>query len=239
MQVTTPTTYFGEEGRVCLEETLRLSFAAASELAISTLVIFTAQGDGLRLAADEYLSQDAYKHIRVIGVTFPHDTRVNSDAEVVLHQFSQDVRAELRSRGIPVVSANLPFRTIVPAHQSHGMLAQDMSVVGNALNVFGGGMSLCIQAVLLACDAGELNLGEHVIALTADTALVVRAAPTRGFLTDLIVRQLICKPAFLTISKNEEPALSKGVQVDGESPRMIEGTRDLEPPQLASGTPDE
>jgi hypothetical protein len=65
-------------------------------------------------------------------------------------------------------------------------------------------MSLCVQAVLMACDAGEIEIGEHVIVMTSDTALLVRAAPTARLLTDFIVRQVICKPTFLTVTKAEK-----------------------------------
>jgi hypothetical protein len=45
-------------------------------------------------------------------------------------------------------------------------LAQDLSIVGNALNIFCGSISLCVQAVLMACDAGEVEIGEHVVVMT-------------------------------------------------------------------------
>ena len=55
----------------------------------------------------------------------------------------------------------------------------------------------------MACDAGEVAMGEPVVVLTSDTSLIVHASTTANFLTDLIVRQLVCKPAFLTIGKKE------------------------------------
>ena len=64
-------------------------------------------------------------------------------------------------------------------------------------------MSLCVQAILMACDAGVVDEGEHVIALSADTTILARSAPTTRFLTDFIVREIICKPLLLTISRKE------------------------------------
>jgi hypothetical protein len=49
-----------------------------------------------------------------------------------------------------------------------------------------------------------VDLGEHVIAMTSDTSILVRAAGTERFLTDLIVREIICKPVLLTIGKSEK-----------------------------------
>jgi hypothetical protein len=56
----------------------------------------------------------------------------------------------------------------------------------------------------MASDAGLVGLGEHVIAMTSDTSILVRAAATERFLTDLIVREIICKPVLLTIGKSEK-----------------------------------
>jgi hypothetical protein len=61
-----------------------------------------------------------------------------------------------------------------------------------------------VQAALMACDAGEVELGEHVIALTSDTAILVRTSPTERLLTDFIVREVLCKPMRLTVVKSEE-----------------------------------
>jgi hypothetical protein len=121
--------------------------------------------------------------------------------------------------GISLVRAHLPFDAISTQYQQHGVLAQDLSIVGNALNIFCGSMSVCVQAVLMACDAGAVEIGEHVVVMTSDTSLIVRAAPTARLLTDLIVRQIICKPAFLTVAKAEKLALPESP--DSE-PRTIE-----------------
>jgi hypothetical protein len=62
----------------------------------------------------------------------------------------------------------------------------------------------------MASDAGHADLGEHVMAMTSDTSILARAAGTERFLTDLIVREIICKPVLLTIGKSEkaEPVLA-------------------------------
>ena len=109
----------------------------------------------------------------------------------------------LEGHDVPVVRAHLPFDPIRSQHQGHGILGQDFSLIGNALRIFCGSMSLCVQAVLMASDAGHVDIGEHVLAMTSDTSILVRAAGTSRFLTDLIVREIICKPVLLTIGKSE------------------------------------
>jgi hypothetical protein len=202
--VTESITYFAEEGRANLDECLRLSFLTAYQYGLEKVIIFTGIGDGVQRAVDEYSQQADYAQIKVIGVTFPQGFEVSKDGHRESHTFPEDRRSLFRQLGIPVVRAHLPFNPISMQYQHTGVLAQDPGIVGNALNIFCGSMSLCIQAVLIACDAGEVKIGEHVVVMTSDTALLVRAAPTARLLTDLIVRQIICKPAFLTIAKVEK-----------------------------------
>lgn len=51
---------------------------------------------------------------------------------------------------------------------------------------------------------GYVEPGDHVIALTSDTAILATAAVTRQMLSQLVVREIICKPAILTIGRKEE-----------------------------------
>ena len=106
---------------------------------------------------------------------------------------------------VPLIRAHLPFNPISAQYKNHGILGQDLTLIGNALSIFGGSMSLCVQAATMACDAGLLSLGDHVISMTSDTAVVVRTAPTEQLLTDFIVREVLCKPLYLTVGKSEEP----------------------------------
>jgi hypothetical protein len=65
-------------------------------------------------------------------------------------------------------------------------------------------MSLCVQAALVASDAGYLELGQHAICLTSDTAILARTSPTQDFLSNFIVREILCKPMTLTVVKHEK-----------------------------------
>ncbi len=226
-QVTEQVTYFAEEGRNNLSECLRLSFDAALRYNLDRLLIFTGIGDGITQAIEEYLSQPSYAHIHIVGVTFAQGFEVKSHGKSRAHVFSQKLKKDFADQGIPVVRAHLPFDPITTQYQNNGVLAQDLGIVGNALNIFCGSMSLCVQAVLLACDAGEVEIGEHVVVMTSDTSLIVRAAPTSRLLTDLIIRQIVCKPAFLTIAKAEKLELA-----EPEAEAASIDSSELETPQL-------
>lgn len=216
------TTYFLQEGKKNLLECLRLSFEAARQHEVEKVVIFTGAGEGLRLAEEQFRSEERYASIRLVGVTFPQGKKFTT--EKYAHKISPEDEKWFESKGIPIVRAHLPFDPIRPTYPGHGVLAQDSILIGNALGVFGGGMSLCIQAALMACDAGEAELGEHVIALSADTSILVRCAPTARLLTDLIVREIVCKPALLTIGKHE--AADDDAELPFDEPLILEGNAD-------------
>jgi uncharacterized protein len=205
------TTYFLQEGKANLRECLRLSFEAAAKHDISKIVIFTGAGEGVKIAYNDFISQEQYSHIQIVAATFPQ-------GHPHAHLFLTDDQDWMDQRKIPLIRAHLPFDPIRTQY-GQGLLGQDFSLLGNVLSIFGGSMSLAVQAVLMASDAGAVRNGEHVIALTSDTSIMVRSAPTSHLLTEFIVRAVFCKAAFLDVSKKEElPASDKA-----EAPKLIEG----------------
>lgn len=192
--------YFPREGKVNLRSCLRLAFEAAVLRGIETIVIFTGMGEGPQIAIRDFCPLPKFKDIKIIAVTFPYGQRFKDNKQV---EISPEIRALLRDNNVPLLRAHLPFSPISAHYQHHGILGQDLTLIGNALSIFGGSMSLCVQAAVMACDAGCLEIGEHVISMTSDTAIVARTAPTERLLTEFIVREIICKPMFLTIGKKE------------------------------------
>jgi hypothetical protein len=204
-QFTTGITYFLQEGRENLLECLRSAFSAAKNHNIKKIVIFTAQGFGVTMALEEFCSKPDFSDIKLIAVTFPVGQPFTDAEGIPLKiDISQELRERFRNLSIPIVRAHMPFDPIAPPHLHRGILGQDLSLVESALNVFGGSMSLCIQATVIACDAGEVGWGEHIIALTSDTAILAQAAPTRHMLTKFAVREILCKPAVYTIGRSEQ-----------------------------------
>jgi hypothetical protein len=217
------TTYFWEEGKPNLMACLQLSFDAALKHDVKKIVIFTGAGDGVKLAVQNFTSQPQFSHIELVAVTFPHGQHFTSTEHV--HNISAEDHRWISEQSIPLVRAHLPFDPIRAQFQGHGILGQDFSLLGNLLGIFGGSMSLCVQAVLMACDAGVVQKGEHVISLTSDTSILVRSAPTSHLLTDFIVREIFCKSVLLNISKKEIPVQSAKlpeIPVPG-NPKLIEG----------------
>lgn len=222
-----PTTYFLSEGRDNLRECLAIAFEAARQQNIGKIIIFTAEGEGIRLALEEFSLSPRYSKTRLVGVTFPSGKRFTDATGKPLHvEIPKELERRFQSQGIPIIRAHLPFDPIAPPFRDRGVLAQDLSLVGEALNMFCGSMSLCVQAIVLACDAGAVALGEHVIALTSDTAILAQATCTRRMLSDLIIREVLCKPAVLTIGRLET------------SKRLTEAPVSAPPKTITSGKPE-
>jgi hypothetical protein len=187
---------------------LRVAFAAAKRHNIEKIVIFTAQGLGVTMALDEFCSTPEFAHIKLVAVTFPvGQPFTDAEGKPLEIDIGKEIRERFRNNSIPILRAHMPFLSIAPPHANRGVLGQDLSLVESALNVFGGSMSLCIQAILIACDAGAVDRREHVIALTSDTAILAQATPTTHMLTELAVREILCKPAIYTIGRGEKAEL--------------------------------
>lgn len=207
------TEYFHAEGKDNLRNCMRIAFEAAVERQIDTIVIFTGIGEGPEIAIKEFWPLTGFRDVKLIAVTFPYGKRFKGDSEV---NISSQIRDLLEANKVPLIRAHLPFDPITAHYRDHGILGQDLTLIGNALSIFGGSMSLCVQAALMACDAGCLETGDHVIAMTSDTAIIVRTAPTDRFLTDFVVREVLCKPLFLTIGKGEGASNEEPLTIEAE-----------------------
>ena len=107
-------------------------------------------------------------------------------------------RAELLQKfNVHVIRAANPFdEPAIPHVPSRNLLRR-------AFECFSGGMALCLSSAVIACDAGLIVPGAHVVAMSADTAVIVKAVPSSHALSSLTVRELICKPIILDVSKKE------------------------------------
>lgn len=227
-QFTAPTTYFLQEGRANLFECLKIAFLAAKQQNIAKIIIFTATGEGVRLAIDSFRSQSEYAHVQLVAVSFPQGKHFTDSSHQPLEiTFPAEEKAYLESQNVPLVRAHLPFDPVTARGRQHGVLGQDLSLVGDALDIICGSMSLCVQAILIACDAGAVDLGEHVIALTSDTAVLAQATSTSRMLSGLIVREILCKPAVLTISRKE---IAEKIPVQLELDKAPEGSEIADTP---------
>lgn len=193
--------YFENEGRENLPRvlaTVKRALTRRAELRELKIVIFTATGDGPALAYSRFQKFEP----KIIAVTFPPDFHVSRGDETFYPAIQKRLRDFFDGVGYKIITSRLPFDPIANA-QAHN---HEMRLVKDVLNIFGGGFSLCIQAVLSACDHGEVSIGEKVIAVTGDIAAILTATTTEKFVSSadgLVVNEILCKPRNLTISRKQ------------------------------------
>lgn len=179
------------------------------------MVIFTARGEGPALAYTQLHDLDDYDP-QIIAVTFGPGFSVRRGEERYHPEIPQKLRVLFASVGIKIVTSRLPFDLIegATAHNEQVKLIRDV------LTLFGGAFSLSVQAVLQACDHGELEIGEKVISMTGDSAAIITACTTEKFLSKgcgLAIDEILCKARNLTISRGERPIHSVDENVQQKS----------------------
>jgi len=73
-------------------------------------------------------------------------------------------------------------------------------IMANTLYIFGQGMKVACEIVMMAADSGLVRTDEDVISVAgtnggSDTALVLKPVNTGRFF-DLRVKEILCKPHF-------------------------------------------
>ena len=196
--------YFHAEGKRNMKQTIELVKARAVALDLQKVVIFTGDGDGA------FLLKEAVQgtNITVLAVTFPYRATFrpegkdgHSQEKIIPKTSNADVRQKFLEKGIPLIQGVMPLWEIVLP----GTVESKVKVIHSTFSLISGGFPLCVQAVLMSCDAGNVEPGEEVISMSADTAIVARAANTRWMFhpeRGLEIREIICMPRYCTIFRS-------------------------------------
>ena len=174
-------TYFDSPGLDNTEETLRLAMERAKARGIKKIILASTRGDTARLAA-EPLASNGLKMIVV-----PHQYGFGES-----QRFPPELVAELEKKGHRVHFGTMFFHT----ENFYG--SRTPTIMANMLRIFCQGMKVCVEIILMATDAGLIDIGEQVIAVTgtgrgADTAVVATASTSTKF-NDFHITEIICKP---------------------------------------------
>lgn len=162
----------------------------AEELGIRSIVIASTRGKVAELAL-EYLDPSKYN---LVVVTHSSWFRPGLKQE-----FSEEVRRKLIVKGVKVVTAALAFGGIDKAVVAKYGFSPGQ-LIADVLRLFCEGVKVAVEIVLMATDAGYLEPGEKVISVAgtvkgADTALVVKAAPSRRMF-ELRILRILAKPLY-------------------------------------------
>lgn len=172
--------YFEEPGKANTETTLKLALERARARGIKKVVLASTFGDTAKLAAKLWKNEG----IKLIIV--PHQFGFSG------WKFDPELKKELEKQGHVVHYGTMLFHT----DRFYGSSAP--TLMANLLRTFCQGMKVCVEIILMAADAGLVDIGEKVVAVTgsgrgADTAIVA-AALTSTHLADLHIEEIICKP---------------------------------------------
>lgn len=184
------TVYFNSPGKENTPETLRIARERATQLGIKKIIVPSTTGP-TALAAME-----ALKGFKVIIVT--HETGFK---EPNTNEFPEDIRRQVEQMGGTVVTVTHAFGGLSMAMRKKFNTHVIGDIVANTLRIFGQGMKVACEILLMAADAGTVRTDEQVISMGGsgsgvDTAIVCKPVNAQRFF-ELRVQEILCKPHFV------------------------------------------
>ncbi|MCL5046085.1 MAG: hypothetical protein M1598_04745 [Actinobacteria bacterium] len=193
--------YFDSEGKARITDTIEVVRQRATDLGINKIVVFTSDGEGPR-ELSRVLSGTP---IKIIAVSWPYKQKFfGSEKEEPFFLPTSDphVKEELEQIGVKLVQGSMPFQSIIIP----GVRDAKIEGIKAGLSLVSGGLPMCVEAIIMATDAGYVEPGEYVIAMSADTAIVANGvSSTWLFHPDegMTISEIICKPKIFTVSRNK------------------------------------
>ncbi len=190
--------YFDGEGRDYLQQTVDLVVNRLQEGDIRHVAVFTAEGEGAELLRNALAGDTT---IQIFAATFPPGQKIvkrepggnKKDIETLV---SMPERInKLEAGGVRVIAGGMPFQEIIVPGTNDFRIQTIIWTLG----LISEGLHLGVQAVLMACDCGKLAAGEKVIAMSADTAVVVQSSTSRLMFhprDGIRIHEFLCKPMY-------------------------------------------
>jgi hypothetical protein len=191
------TVLFNDEGRENVKDTIQAVVHFVNHFAVASVIVFAASAENVVV-----LRNTLPERTRLVAVTFPagFTAEVGGQATFVGMPSQADRRRLIDAR-VELVQGVMPFRGLGVAE------SEQIQTIRRLLDLFGGGMQLCVQSVLMACDAGSIVPNERCIAMSADTAILVRGENAFRFLepeSRFAIEHVICKPVRYSITKPQQ-----------------------------------
>jgi hypothetical protein len=197
------TFYYYSEGKINLDRTVELVNKRLNQTKIKKAIVFTADGIG----AQKLKQIIKRKNVEIIAVTFPYrqpfhtNDNLGNRKEFFAGTSKKTVCNELRQSGITLVQGVMPLQDIPIPNGLHS--DTKIQTINSTLSLFSGGLKLCIEAILMASDAGYIEQGEETIAFSADTAIIATGCRKEWLfhpIEGLEIKEFICKPRKLSIT---------------------------------------
>ncbi|MFC2155373.1 pyruvate kinase alpha/beta domain-containing protein [Acidobacteriota bacterium] len=181
--------YFKKPGPQNTKAVLEIVSKRAEELAVKKILLATNSG------------RTAFETFEIFGPAFKIFalSHVTGFQKPNHQELAEDVRRELESKGITVLTCQHAFGGIGRAIRNKLATYQVDEIMANVLRTFGQGTKVAVELALMAADAGLVRTDEDIISVGgtgkgADTALLLQPANSFHFF-DLKVKEVICKPA--------------------------------------------
>lgn len=174
--------YFEKPGKENTEEVIKLVVERAKSRGIKKVVVASTRGG----TADSFSKAVEGEAIGLVVIPWQYNFKEKGNP------FPPELAEALRKKGHRVHFATMLFHT-------NDLYGTDVpQVMANLLRVFGHGIKVCVEILMMACDGGCVEAGEKVIVAAgtaggSDTAVVATAASSTR-LTSLKVNEIICKP---------------------------------------------
>jgi len=174
-------TYFEKAGSENTERVFELVDRAMAEMGIRKVIVASTRGRTAEFAMDRYKD----KGVRL--VILPHQFGFREQ-----RAFPEEVEQRAAREGHVVYFGTMLFHT-------DGMYGNSMpTLIANYLRCFCQGFKVCVEMLLMAGNAGLVDVGEKVIVVSgtgrgADTALIMTGATSMNF-RQMHISQILCKP---------------------------------------------
>jgi hypothetical protein len=173
--------YFEKPGKENTADVIQLIKERAQARGIKKIVLASTRGDTARIAAASFEGTG----LRLVFIPWQFGFRDTQP-------FPQELVTELQKKGHQVHFGTMLFHT----EDLYGIGIPQ--VMANLLRVFGQGIKVCVEIIMMACDGGCIETGEKVMAVAgsgagADTAIVATAS-TSNRIKGLRVHEIVCKP---------------------------------------------
>jgi uncharacterized protein len=184
--------YFEKPGEANTPDAARFAIERAKELGIKTIVVASTSGKTASVFFDAIRGSEISLVIvtHVIGFTKPGEW-----------EFSQEIADRLQKQGVQMVISTHALSGLERALSRSPKVGggSRTEAIAEALRrVVAVGLKVAVECVLMATDAGAIDIHDEVIAVGgtasgADTVCVIRPAHTANFF-DLQVREIVAMP---------------------------------------------
>ena len=179
--------YFERLGKGNTETLLKIAKEYADSTGVKDIVVASTWGETGAAASK------LFKGYNVVVVT--HHTGFS---EPNVQQLREENRREILGNGARIFTGTHALSGAERAVRKKFGTMQPLELMANTLRLMGEGTKVCVEATLMAADAGHIPVDRDIIAIAgtsrgADTALLIKPANSTRFF-DLKIREVIAKP---------------------------------------------